>query len=80
MITLRLNPTLEKTVQKTADAFGISKSELVRESIISYLDNLKKPSAWELGADLFGQHSSQDGNRSKNRKDLIRQKIQKRSS
>ena len=80
MITLRLNPTLEKTVQKTADAFGISKSELVRESIMNYLETLKKPSAWELGADLFGRYASQDGTRSKNRKDLIRQKIQKRST
>ncbi|MEA3287788.1 MAG: CopG family transcriptional regulator [Candidatus Marinimicrobia bacterium] len=80
MITLRLNPTLEKTVQKTADAFGITKSELVRESIMKYLETLKKPSAWELGADLFGQHASRDGLRSKNRKDLIRQKIQKKST
>ena len=80
MITLRLSPTLEKTVQKTADAFGITKSELVRESIMNYLENLKKPSAWDLGADLFGQYGSQDGNRSKNRKSLIREKIQKRST
>lgn len=80
MITLRLNPTLEKNVQKAADAFGISKSDLVRKSIINYLETLKKPTPWELGADLFGQHSSQDGNRSKDRKELVRQKIQRRST
>lgn len=75
MITLRLDPKLEQAVNNTAKNLGLTKSELIRNSINAYLGNLKQPSAWEIGKDLFGQYSSGLGNLSSNRKELVKNKI-----
>ena len=58
MITLRLDPQLEQTINSVAYQMGVSKSELIRKSITDYLGNLDKPSPWELGNDLFGKYAS----------------------
>ena len=75
MITLRLDPKLEQSINNTAKNLGLTKSELIRKSINEYLDKLKPPSAWETGEDLFGKYSSGLGNLSANRKELIKNKI-----
>ena len=75
MITLRLDPKLEQTVNNTAKNLGLTKSELIRKSINDYLDKLSKPNAWELGEDLFGKYSSGQSNLSANRKELLKDKI-----
>ncbi|GEM_PF-6425437 len=40
MITLRLDPELERKIIFTAKRLGISKSELIRKSISNYLQNI----------------------------------------
>lgn len=75
MITLRLDSTLEQSVQQAAKTLGITKSELIRESIADYLAKLKTPSPWKLGEDLFGNYSSGQGNLSADRKSLLKAKI-----
>ena len=75
MITLRLDPQLEQTINSVAYQMGVSKSELIRKSITDYLVNLEKPSPWELGTDLFGKYASGQHNLSKDRKTLIKEKI-----
>ena len=75
MITLRLDPKLEQTINNTAKNLGQSKSELIRKSIIEYLATLRKPNSWEVGEDLFGKYSSGLSNLSTNRKELIKNKI-----
>ena len=76
MITVRLKPELEKVLEVTAKKFGITKSELVRQSIEDYLKKLeKKTSAWEVGKELFGKYSSGKGNLSTDRKKILRQKL-----
>lgn len=75
MITLRLEPELEQTINNVAHQMGLSKSELIRKSITEYIDKLEKPSAWELGQDVFGKYASDNANLSKNRKKLIKEKI-----
>jgi len=75
MITLRLDTELEKSIQEAAKLLGLSKSELIRRSIESYLQKLEKPSAWELGSDLFGKHSSGKGNLSEDCKAILREKL-----
>ncbi len=76
MITIKLKPEVEKMLEVTAKQFGITKSELVRRSIEEYLKKIKpKPSPWELGKDLFGKYSSGKGNLSKNRKNILKQKL-----
>lgn len=75
MITLRLEKKLEKTINDAAHRLGLSKSELIRRSVIEYTDKLKKPSPWELGSDVFGKHASGQDNLSENRKALLKEKI-----
>ena len=76
MITLRLDPDLEKTINNTAKNLGQSKSELIRRSIIEYLAKLHKADSWEVGKDLFGKYSSDLSNLSTNRKELLKDRIQ----
>ncbi len=75
MITLRLDPQLEQTINSVAYQMGVSKSELIRKSITDFLGNLEKPSAWELGNDIFGKYASGEHDLSINRKLLIKEKI-----
>jgi len=77
MITLRLDSKLESGLVSAAQKLGLSKSELIRQSIAEFLSKLDdpKPSAWQLGESLFGQHGSQNGNLSRDRKELLHEKI-----
>ncbi|MCF6259688.1 MAG: ribbon-helix-helix domain-containing protein [Gammaproteobacteria bacterium] len=75
MITLRLDPKLEKTINDAAHRLGLSKSELIRKSVTEYINKLEKPSPWELGSDFFGKYASGQGNLSRDRKALLKEKI-----
>lgn len=48
MITLRLDPALEQAINNTAKTLDVTKSELVRRSILEYLGKLSKSNAWEV--------------------------------
>lgn len=75
MITLRLDPKLESTINNIAHQLGVSKSELIRKSITEFIDKLDKPSPWELGGDVFGKYASEQTNLSSDRKALVKEKI-----
>lgn len=75
MITLRLDPKIEQDVNKTAKNLGITKSELIRKSILEYLSKLDSTNAWEVGQDLFGKYSSGLGSLATDRKELIKKKV-----
>jgi RHH-type transcriptional regulator, rel operon repressor / antitoxin RelB len=75
MITLRLDPELEQTINNVAHQMGISKSELIRKSVTEFIDNLEQPSPWELGQDVFGKYGSENEHLSKDRKTLIKDKV-----
>ena len=79
MITLRLDPKLEQTINNTAKNLGLTKSELIRISIHEYLGKLTKPNAWNAGQDLFGKYSSGQCNLSTDRKEIVRNKIRAKS-
>ena len=76
MITLRLDPVLEEEINTTAKNLGLTKSELIRKSILEYLDKLEAPDAYELGKTLFGRYASGVKNLSVDRKAIIKGKIQ----
>lgn len=78
MITLRLDSELEKRLNSIAEVLGISKSELVRKSLLAYLDQVVRSCAWDLGRDLFGKYSSGRTDLSVNRKSILRQKLRDR--
>ncbi len=75
MITLRLDPKLEQRINNTAKHLGISKSELVRKSLVEYIGKLSKQNAWEVGQDLFGKYASGNKDLSTNRKALLKDKL-----
>lgn len=75
MITLRLDPNLEKEISTVAKNLGLTKSDLIRKSLIEYLGKLDSPNAWELGKDLFGRYSSGLKNLSVDRKTILKEKI-----
>lgn len=75
MITLRLDPQLEQAVHRAADHLGMSKSELIRTSILEYLSRRATPNAWEIGQDLFGKYASGCGELSSIRKELVKEKL-----
>ena len=75
MITLRLDPELENSIQRSAKLLGISKSELIRNSVTEYLSKLSKPNPWEMGKDYFGKYASGQTNLSSDRKLLLKKRI-----
>ena len=75
MITLRLDPKLERSIDNTSKHLGLTKSELIRRSIQEYLNKISSQSPWDLGKDLFGKYSSDRGNLSFDRKQIIKKKI-----
>jgi predicted transcriptional regulator len=75
MITLRLDPKLDQLVSNTAKNLGLTKSELVRKSLVEYICKLNKQNAWEAGKDLFGRYASGKGDLSSNRKALLKDRI-----
>lgn len=75
MITLRLDPKLEKAVTMTAKNLGLTKSELIRQCISDYITKSQYSNAWDVGKDLFGKYSSNQRNLSQDRKSLIKAKI-----
>jgi RHH-type transcriptional regulator, rel operon repressor / antitoxin RelB len=75
MITLRLDPNLEKKISTVAKNLGLTKSDVIRKSLIEYLEKLERPEAWELGKDYFGKYSSGQKNLSVDRKTILKEKI-----
>lgn len=75
MITLRLDPELEKNINAVAHQMGVTKSELIRKSITTFIDGLDKPSPWELGDSVFGKYASGMNNLAQDRKRLVKEKI-----
>ena len=75
MITLRLDPNLEKEINTVAKNLGLTKSDLIRKSLLEYLGKLENPNAWELGKDFFGKYSSGLKNLSVDRKTILKEKI-----
>jgi antitoxin component of RelBE/YafQ-DinJ toxin-antitoxin module len=75
LITLRLDPKLEQSINTIAQQMGVSKSELIRKSITEFINKQDKPSPWELGNAVFGKYASTYESLSKDRKTLIKDKI-----
>ena len=80
MITLRLDPNLEKSLIQLAKQRGVSKSEIIRKSLALYMEQIARSelSPWELGKDLFGKHGSGDGNLSSQRKRILKDRLKEK--
>lgn len=78
MITLRLSDDLEKQIENAAKSSGITKSELVRKSLIQYLSKGQNKSAWELGQHLFGRYQSGTNDLSTSSRAVFRERLKKK--
>ena len=62
--TVKLPESLQAELEEAAESRGISKSALIREALrkeIARTRRARRPSAFELGADLFGTARSGHG-------------------
>jgi hypothetical protein len=69
MLTVRLDKDTELHLDRVARIKGVSRSELVREAIDIYLSKYRKPSAFNLGCEVFGKYGSGGKDLSEKRKD-----------
>jgi hypothetical protein len=73
-ISLRLEQELERQLEVCARTKGVTKSTLIRSLIQGFVrKHYQRPTAWELGKDLFGRHSSGKGDLSINRKRYLKE-------
>ena len=79
MLTVRLPQALEQEIGRLAEAERKTKSQLVKEALLSYLESKKKThSPYALGADLFGQFESASGDLSQTYRDRLRERLGKK--
>ncbi len=71
MITVRIKPEIEQTLEALASEEGISKSALIRECLEEFIGRKEdEKSPWELGKKIFGMYGSGRGNLSTDRKNI----------
>jgi RHH-type transcriptional regulator, rel operon repressor / antitoxin RelB len=79
MISLRLPEELEKKLSEVAKIENKTKSDVIKESLIYYIDNYsKQPSAYELGEKYFGSYKSGITDKSVNHQKYIKDAIMKK--
>ena len=71
MITLRLEKDLEKTIVSFAKNNGLSKSELVRKSVVEFISKSQSADPYESGLEYFEKHSSDNPNLAKDSKKIL---------
>ena len=78
-VTIRLPVPLEKELARAASRKRVSKSQLIRDCLQAFLNaESDEPLAWELGKDLFGKVGSGRSDLSRNRKQIVRDKLNAR--
>ena len=78
-VTIRLPVPLEKELARAASRKRVSKSQLIRDCLEAFLKaDHDTPLAWELGKDLFGKVGSGRSDLSRNRKQIVRDKLNAR--
>jgi len=61
-LSVRLDPDLEQQLTRASEQLGVSKSQIIKQSLIAYLQVAAKPkTAFELGKDLFDGEGSGEG-------------------
>jgi RHH-type rel operon transcriptional repressor/antitoxin RelB len=79
MISLRLPEELEKKLIEVAKIENKSKSEVIKESLVYYINNVaKQPSAYELGEKYFGLYKSGIADKSINHQKYIKDALIKK--
>lgn len=80
MIAVRLEPELEKSIDRLSMSEGISKSEFVRRSVMKYIQDGEKQNPYEAGKHLFGKFSSGRSDLSEKSESIFREKMRAKRS
>ncbi|MBL0721718.1 MAG: hypothetical protein JJV88_03975 [Sulfurovum sp.] len=84
MISVRLDSLLENQLKFLAQEQSVSKSKIIKDSLIYYFDMLnsenRQKSAYELGENLFGKYSSGKTDLSTSYKQKLKDKIHAKNS
>jgi predicted transcriptional regulator len=76
MLNVRLSDDTEKELARYCLDEGVSKSTVVKEALVAFLaQHRKSGSAFEAGADLFGQEGSGSTNNSVSYKEKLKEKL-----
>ena len=79
MISVRLGSDIERQLNFLANEKHLSKTQIIKESLLIYFDMFKKEqqqkSPYELGHELFGKYASGDSDRSTTYKQKLKDKI-----
>ena len=76
MISLRLEPDLEKKLNEISRNENVTKTEIIKKALVAYFERYnKKQNPYDLGKDLFGKYGSGNKNLSKDYKLLVKDKL-----
>ena len=79
MVSVRLDTSVESQLNYFANKQHISKSKVIKDSLIYYFDMLNKKeikqTPYELGSTLFGRYSSEQENLSVTYKQKLKNKL-----
>jgi predicted DNA-binding protein len=76
MRSVRLSDKLEKELDRLSSQKNVSRSSIIKEALVEYIDNHKKESTpYELGKDYFGTYKSGDDDRSVTYRTRIKEKL-----
>lgn len=81
MRSIRLPDDIEHRLEKLSERENRTKSDLIKEAIVEYLsDREVKQSPFDLGSDLFGVYSSEEGDLSTTYKTRIVEILREKNS
>lgn len=78
MISIRLPKNLEEDLNALAKSEHTTKTEIVKNALNFYIDSLalkKTQTPYDLGKDLFGKYTSEEGNLSTTYKEKLKRKL-----
>lgn len=78
MISVRLNQNLEQELILFSQLNQLTKTDIIKDALTLYFKIFKqekKPTAYKLGANIFGKYGSQEGDLSTSYKQRIKEKI-----
>ena len=78
MLSVRLDYSMENQLKFLSQEKNISQSQIIKDSLSYYFNMLKEKSkeksSYELGSELFGNYSSEEGNLSQTYKQRLKVK------
>jgi len=81
MISVRLPDDLEQKVNQISKKDHISKSELIKDALLQYIDQYEDTlDSFKIGNQFFGKYASENSNFSTTYKQRIREKLNEKYS